>query len=87
MKMNKKLLIKIIKEETDKVLKEAGIAYFRWHDLRHSAASYLTMSGVSIRTIAEILGHRSLQMVQRYTHLSPDHLKDAVATMNKKIFG
>ena len=70
----------------DKALKEAGIAYFRWHDLRHSAASYLAMNGVPIRTIAEILGHKSLQMVQRYTHLSPDHLKEAVASMNKQIF-
>ena len=70
-----------------RALKEAGIEDFRWHDLRHSCASYLAMEGVPIRTIAEILGHRTLQMVQRYTHLSPEHLAEAVGNMNKKIFG
>ena len=70
-----------------RALKEAGIEDFRWHDLRHSCASYLAMEGVPMRTIAEILGHRTLQMVQRYTHLSPEHLAEAVGNMNKTIFG
>jgi integrase len=68
-------------------LKAAKIENFRWHDLRHCAASYLVMAGVDMRTVAEILGHKTMQMTQRYTHLSPDHLKDAVAKMNHKIFG
>ena len=48
-----------------KALKEAKIDDFTWHDLRRSCASYLTMNGVPARTIAEILGHSSLQMVSR----------------------
>ena len=52
-------------------LKITNISDFRFHDLRHSSASYLIMAGVHLRTVAEILGHRTLNMVQRYSHLSP----------------
>ena len=58
-----------------RALKESGIEDFRFHDLRHSAASYLIMAGVHMRTVAEILGHKTLAMVQRYSHLSPEHLR------------
>lgn len=71
----------------EKALDKAGIEDFTWHDLRHSCASYLAMNGAPMRTIAEILGHKSLAMVHRYSHLSPEHLKDAVSGMNEKIFG
>ena len=56
-------------------LKESEIEDFRFHDLRHSAGSYLIMAGVHMRTVAEILGHKTLAMVQRYSHLSPEHLR------------
>lgn len=67
-------------------LKRAEIADFRWHDLRHSCASYLAMSGASLAEIAEILGHKTLQMVKRYAHLSEAHTSKVVARMNAKIF-
>lgn len=68
-------------------LREAGIRDFRWHDLRHTAASYLAMNGASLNEIAEILGHKTLNMVQRYAHLSEEHTASVVASMNKKVFG
>ena len=58
----------------------AGLDDFHWHDLRHTAASYLAMSGVSLVEIAKVLGHRTLQMVARYAHLSDGHI---VATGEK----
>jgi integrase len=57
---------------------EAKIPNFRWHDLRHTFASRLAMAGVSLRTLAELLGHKTLAMVMRYAHLAPAHLRDAV---------
>lgn len=57
-----------------RALKAASIEDFRWHDLRHTAASYLAMSGVSLVEIAKILGHRTLAMVARYSHLDPSHI-------------
>jgi integrase len=49
-----------------------------WHGLRHTWASRLTMSGVDPRTLQTLGGWRSLSMVERYSHLSPDHLRSAV---------
>jgi len=68
-------------------LKKAGIDDFRFHDLRHSAASYLAMNGASLAEIAEVLGHKTLQMVKRYAHLSEAHTAGVVASMNERIFG
>jgi len=71
----------------DHILKAANIIDFRFHDLRHSAASYLAMNGASLAEIAEVLGHKTLQMVKRYSHLSEQHTASVVSRMNKKIFG
>ena len=70
-----------------KALEVANIEDFRFHDLRHSAASYLAMNGASLAEIAEVLGHKTLQMVKRYAHLSEAHTASVVASMNEKIFG
>jgi len=69
-----------LRQPWEGALQAAGIADFRWHDLRHTAASYLAMSGVSLVEIAKVLGHRTLQMVARYSHLSEGHI---VATGEK----
>jgi integrase len=68
-------------------LQKADITDFRWHDLRHSAASYLAMNGATLAEIAEILGHKTLAMVKRYSHLSEQHTSRVVAKMNATIFG
>ncbi len=65
----------------------AGLKDFRFHDLRHSAASYLAMNGASTIEIAAVLGHKTLQMVKRYSHLANSHTAQVVGAMNAKIFG
>ncbi|MBX3647167.1 MAG: tyrosine-type recombinase/integrase [Rhodocyclaceae bacterium] len=67
-------------------LKAAGISNFRFHDLRHSAASYMAMNGASMLDIAAVLGHKTLSMVKRYSHLSDDHTQRVVTSMNERIF-
>lgn len=67
-------------------VKQAGIEDFRFHDLRHSAASYLAMNGASLLEIAEVLGHKTLSMVKRYSHLSEGHTRSVVERMNQSIF-
>ncbi len=64
----------------------AGIKNFRFHDCRHSAASYLAMNGASASEIAAVLGHRTLAMVKRYAHLSDGHVGGVIERMNEKIF-
>jgi integrase len=61
---------------------KAGLEDVHLHDLRHTAASHLLMAGVDLRTLAEILGHKTLQMVHRYTHLLNDHKLKAVDRIN-----
>jgi integrase len=65
----------------------AKVAEFRFHDLRHTAASYLAMSGATPPEIAAVLGHKTLAMVKRYAHLSDSHVGGVVERMTNKFFG
>ncbi len=75
-----------IRTAWENAVETAKLEDFRFHDLRHSAASYLAMNGASIAEIAEVLGHKTLQMVKRYSHLSESHTASVVEKMNDKIF-
>jgi integrase len=76
-----------IRPSWENALKNSNIQDFRFHDLRHSCASYLAMNGATPSELAEILGHKTLSMVKRYAHLSESHTKSVVMKMNDKIFG
>jgi integrase len=56
-----------------RALADAGVTNFRFHDLRHSAASYLAMGGATLLEIADVLGHKNLQTTKRYAHLDAKH--------------
>jgi integrase len=72
-----------LKKAFSRALKRAGIEDFRFHDLRHSAASNLVMAGVSLFTVSQLLGHRTLAMTERYSHLSPSHLSEAAQKLGR----
>ena len=59
-------------------VREAGIKNFSWHCLRHTFASRLVMAGVDLRTVQQLMGHKTIQMTIRYAHLAPEHQMAAV---------
>ncbi|WP_337288623.1 tyrosine-type recombinase/integrase [Candidatus Methylomirabilis sp.] len=61
--------------------RQAGIADFRFHDLRHHAASWLTMKGINQRTIEALCGWKDPRTARRYQHLNMDTLHEAVAQL------
>jgi integrase len=68
-----------------KALHEAGITGFRFHDLRHTCASWMAMAGEDVRKIMEVLGHKDIRMTMRYMHLSPREGKAAVSRLQQFI--
>lgn len=68
-----------------RALQEAGITGFRFHDLRHTCASWMAMAGEDVRKIMEVLGHKDIRMTMRYMHLSPREGKAAVSRLQEFI--
>ena len=64
------------------MLKDAKVSNFSWHCLRHTFASRLVMAGVDIRTVQELLGHKTIAMIVRYSHLAPKHTLAAVERLD-----
>ena len=61
--------------------RKAGIEDFHIHDLRHTFASWLVMNGTPLFEVSQLLRHASIQMTERYAHLAPDHLQNAIANL------
>lgn len=68
------------------ILEKAGIPNFCFHDLRHSAASYLADQGATLQDIKEILGHKTIQTTQKYVHLTEERTAGVIQKMNLSIF-
>ena len=68
-----------------RVLKVSEIEDFRFHDLRHTTASYLAQSGASLLQIADVLGHRQISMTHRYSHLCIDHKQKLINNVFESI--
>ena len=65
-------------------LEAAGIANLRFHDLRHTTASYLAQQGASLLEIADTLGHRTMSLVKRYSHLAQSHKVSVIERMARE---
>jgi integrase len=74
-----------ISKATKAVLKKAGVTGASYHTLRHTAASFMVQAGTSLYDVQVILGHSTPAMTQRYAHLAPDHLRGAVAALDRAL--
>jgi len=64
-------------------LKKAGITNFRFHDLRHTAASWMVQGGADIYSVQKILGHSHIKTTQRYAHQSPEYLQNQICILDE----
>jgi integrase len=74
-----------LKKSFKSALKRTGIRDFTFHDLRHCFASHLVMAGCDLKTVQELLGHKTLTMTLRYAHLAPGHKVKAVGILDEAL--
>ena len=70
-----------IRSAFERATKKAKVKDLRFHDLRHDFASCLAQAGVDLNLIRELMGHKDLRTTIRYAHLRPEHLREAVDTL------
>jgi site-specific recombinase XerD len=71
----------------DNAMTKAGITGFRFHDLRHTAASHMVMAGVDMKTVGKIIGHTTTTTTERYSHLTPEHMRGAIEKLSAAYSG
>ena len=76
---------KNFRKKFESTVQKAGVQDLRFHDLRHTFASHLVMNGVDIKTVQELLGHGTLTVTMRYSHLAPDHRLRAIKTLDSAL--
>ncbi len=74
--------VDVLRNSFEEALAAAGITEFRFHDLRHTFASWLVMAGRPLYEVQKLLGHADQKMTQRYAHLSPEYLRSSVAVLD-----
>jgi len=74
--------LKVIKTSFNTALRRAAIKDFHFHDLRHTSASHLLMRGASLKAVQEHLGHSTLEMTERYSHLSRSYQREEIQKLN-----
>ena len=73
-----------VKRDLPRACRKAGLREVGWHALRHTYASHLTMLGVPLKMVQELLGHATMEMTMRYAHLAPDVKKQAVQLLDSR---
>lgn len=72
-------------ERLKRACDEAGVPVVGWHSLRHTFASHMMAAGAPVHAVQELLGHSSVEMTLRYTHLMPSTLRSAIALLNPSV--
>lgn len=77
--------IQDIKRSFGTACAKAGLTDFRIHDLRHTCAAWLVTSGVRLEVVRDLLGHSTIAMTERYAHLAPERVREAVTLLSGKL--
>jgi integrase len=67
-----------VQKSFDSACRRAGIYDFRFHDLRHTCASWMVMAGADLESVQKQLGHTSIKTTMRYAHSAPGHMKASI---------